>query len=67
MQLEELVKRALWTALQAFLAGFITLAPGILSAPNLTTARALGVSALVSALGAALSALKGFILTYRPN
>lgn len=63
-QLEDLVKRAAWTALQAFLGAFLTLAPGILQAPNLSQARALSVSAIVAALGAALSALKTFALSY---
>lgn len=67
IQLEELLKRAAWTAIQSFLGAFLTLAPGILNAPNLATARALGVSTAVAAIGAALSALKGLILTYRPD
>lgn len=65
LQMNNLLERAGWTALQAFLGAFITLAPGILSAPNLTSARALGVAAIVAGLGAAASALKTLIITYR--
>lgn len=65
LQLEELTKRALWTCFQAFVASFALLLPGILAAPNLKAAQALGTSALIASLGAGLSALKGLILTYR--
>ena len=56
------VKRVLWTFVQAFLATLIVLAPGILQAPNLETAKTLGVAALVGAFGAALSAIKNLVL-----
>jgi len=66
-QLEDLVKRAAWTFGQAAVASFLTFAPGLLSAPNLSQAKALGLSALVGALGAGLSALKTYILTYHKS
>lgn len=56
------VRRILWTAFQAFVAAVLVLAPGILQAPNLETAKTLGVAALVAGLAAALSALKNLLL-----
>lgn len=56
----DLVERAAWTFAQAFLAAFIVLAPGILAAPNLANAKALGVSALTAALAAGISAVKTY-------
>lgn len=56
----DLVERAAWTFLQAFLGAFIVLAPGILSAPNLANAKALAVSAIAAALAAGISALKNY-------
>lgn len=55
------LKRVLWTGVQAFLAALAVTMPGVLTAPNLSEARALGVSALVAALAAALSAIKNAI------
>ena len=56
------VKRVLWTAIQAFIGAVLVLAPGILQAPNLQTAKTLGVAALVAGIAAALSALKNFFV-----
>jgi len=56
------IKRVLWTAFQAFVGALIVLAPGILQAPNLETAKTLGVAALVGAFAAALSAIKNLVL-----
>lgn len=56
------VKRVLWTAVQAFLGALLVLAPGILQAPDLKTAKSLAVAALVAAFAAVLSALKNFVL-----
>jgi len=56
------IKRVLWTAAQAFIGAIIVLAPGILQAPNLETAKTLGVAALVAGVAAALSALKNLLL-----
>lgn len=56
------LKRVLWTGLQAFLASLAITAPGVLTSPNLSEARALGVSALVAALAAALSAIKNALV-----
>jgi predicted transporter len=56
------IRRIGWTAFQAFVAAVLVLAPGILQAPNLETAKTLGVAALVAGLAAALSALKNLLL-----
>jgi len=47
-------------ALRAFLATFLPLVTGVLSAPDLNTARAAGVAALVAAVTAAIRALQGY-------
>jgi uncharacterized membrane protein len=57
------LKRAAWTFAQAFLAVLAVMAPGVLQAPNLATARALGVAALVAAIAAGLSAVKNMVLS----
>lgn len=56
------IKRVIWTAVQAFLAAVLVLAPGMLNAPDLQTAKSLGVAALVAGLAAALSALKNLFI-----
>jgi len=56
------LKRMIWTAVQAGVLAFLVLAPGILTAPNLTEAKALAIAALIAAGAAALSALKNLIL-----
>jgi len=56
------IKRVIWTAAQAFIGAVLVLAPGILQAPNLETAKALGIAALVAGVAAALSALKNLLL-----
>ena len=56
------LKRVGWTALQAFLATLLVLAPGILEAPNLGDAKSLAVAALVAAISAAISAVKNLVL-----
>jgi hypothetical protein len=56
------IKRVVWTAVQAFLAAVLVLAPGILQAPNLETAKSLGIAAVVAGVAAALSALKNLFL-----
>lgn len=60
---QDLIERAAWTALEGFLATFAVLAPGILMAPNLATAKALGVSAVAAGVAAAISAVKTYIKT----
>jgi hypothetical protein len=57
------LKRVLWTAVQAFLAAVLVLAPGVLQAPNWETAKTLGVAAIVAGIAAALSALKNALLS----
>ena len=56
------VRRIIWTFVQAFLGTLIVLAPGILQAPNIETAKTLGISALVGAFAAAISAVKNLLL-----
>jgi len=56
------IKRVAWTAFQAFIGAVLVLAPGILQAPNMETAKALGIAALVAGVAAALSALKNLVL-----
>jgi hypothetical protein len=56
------VKRVAWTAIQAFLAAVLVLAPGILQAPNWEAAKTLAVAALVAGIAAAISALKNLLL-----
>jgi hypothetical protein len=56
------VKRVIWTGVQAFIAALLVLAPGLLQAPNLETAKTLGVAALTAALAAAISAVKNLVL-----
>ena len=56
------IKRVIWTAVQAFLGAVLVLAPGVLQAPDMETAKALGVAALVAGVAAALSALKNLVL-----
>lgn len=56
------IKRVVWTAVQAFVAAVLVLAPGILNAPNLETAKSLGIAAIVAGVAAALSALKNLLL-----
>jgi len=56
------IRRIVWTAVQAFLAAVLVLAPGVLNAPDLQTAKALGVAAIVAGIAAALSALKNLLL-----
>lgn len=58
--MSDTLKRVLWTFVQAFLAAVIILAPGILAAPDLNTAKTLATSALVAGVAAGLSALKNF-------
>lgn len=50
--------RAFW---RVFLAALITLAPGILAAPNLHSAVLVGVAALMAAIGAGLRALQAYV------
>lgn len=57
------VKRVVWTAVQAFLAAVLVLAPGLLNAPNLETAKSLGIAAVVAGVAAALSAVKNLFLS----
>ena len=56
------IRRILWTGFQAFVGAILVLAPGILHAPNLETAKSLGVAALVAGVAAALSAIKNLLL-----
>jgi hypothetical protein len=56
------IKRVIWTGIQAFLAALIVLAPGLLQAPDLETAKSLGVAALTGAIAAAISAVKNLVL-----
>jgi hypothetical protein len=57
------LKRVLWTAVQAFLAAVLVLAPGVLAAPNLEAAKTLAIAALVAGVAAAISALKNLLLS----
>jgi hypothetical protein len=57
------IKRVLWTGLQAFIGAVLVLAPGIFQAPNMGTAKSLGIAALVAGVAAALSALKNLALS----
>lgn len=59
--LQDLVERAAWTAIQAFLGAFVVLAPGIWAAPNLQNAKAAAAAALTAALAAAISAVKTYV------
>jgi hypothetical protein len=59
--MSDTVKRVVWTAVQAFLAAFVVLAPGIANAPDLATARAAAIAAIVAGAAAALSAVKNAI------
>lgn len=56
------IRRIVWTGLQAFLAALAVTAPGILQAPNLSTAKSLAVAALVGAFAAGVSAIKNLVL-----
>jgi predicted cobalt transporter CbtA len=56
------IRRILWTAVQAFIATLLVLAPGIFGAPNWDTAKSLGVAALVAGVAAAFSAVKNLLL-----
>ena len=56
------LKRVAWTAIQAFLAAVLVLAPGVLAAPNLEAAKALAIAAIVAGVAAAISALKNLLL-----
>ena len=55
-------KRTLWTAVQAFLAAFVVLAPGIWGAGNFTVAKAAAIAAVTAGVAAALSAIKNAVL-----
>lgn len=59
---QDTLKRVAWTFVQAFLATLLILAPGILNAPNMDEAKALGLAALVAAIAAGLSAIKNILL-----
>lgn len=59
--MNDTVKRVLWTFAMAFVATALTLAPGVLAAPNLQEAKALGVSAIVGGIAAGLSAVKNLL------
>lgn len=56
------LKRTIWTAVQAFLAAFVILAPGIWTAPNLSEAKAAGIAAITAGVAAAVAAIKNAIL-----
>lgn len=58
---KDLVERAGWTFVQAFLGAFVVLAPGIWSAPNLANAKAAGIAAAAAGLAAGISALKNYV------
>ena len=55
------LKRVAWTAVQAFLAAFLAIASGWSVLPNLATAKAAGVAALVAGMAALISALKNLV------
>jgi hypothetical protein len=61
MDFKDLMERATWTFAQGFIVTFCTLAPGLLSAPNLEEVKALVVAALMASLMAGFSALKTFV------
>lgn len=51
------------SALRAFLGSLVVTLPGVLNAPDLDTARSLGLAALVGAVTAAVRALQGLLTT----
>jgi hypothetical protein len=55
------LKRALWTAVQAFGATFFVLAAGVWEAPNLVEARAVLVAAAIAGGAAAFSVIKNWV------
>jgi hypothetical protein len=57
------IRRVLWTAVQAFLGTFLTLAVGFLNAPNWSGWKAAAVSAIVASVAAAFSAVKNLLLS----
>ena len=56
------IRRVLWTFAQAFVGSLLVLAPGLMQAPNLQTAKSLAIAGLVAAVAAALSAVKNLLL-----
>jgi hypothetical protein len=56
------IRRIAWTFVQGFLGALLVLAPGILQAPNMETAKSLGIAALVGAIAAGISAVKNLVL-----
>lgn len=60
-KLKDLLERASWTFAQGFLGAFITLAPGLLAAPNLSDARALVAGLIAGCVAGGLSALKTYV------
>lgn len=57
----DLVERAVWTFVQAFLGAFVVLAPGIWAAPNLQNAKAAVLAALAAGIAAGVSAVKNYV------
>jgi hypothetical protein len=60
-KVKDTIKRVGWTFLFAFGATLVTMAPGVLQAPNLKTGRALAVAAIVAAISAGASAVKNAV------
>jgi len=56
------IRRIVWTFVQGFVGALLVLAPGVLQAPNMETVKALGISALVGAIAAGISAVKNLVL-----
>jgi hypothetical protein len=61
MDVRHLFSEAGRSALRAFFGSIIVLLPGVLAAPNLNQAYALGVAALIAGLAAAFKALQVFV------
>lgn len=60
---KDTIKRAGWTAVQAFIGAFIVLAPGIYQAKNFNDAKAAAVAAVIAGVAAAVSAIKNIFVT----
>ena len=56
------VRRAAWTLVMAFVGGFMTLAAGIMSAPNLSDAKAATIAAIGAGIAAVISVIKNYVL-----
>lgn len=60
-------KKVALSALRAFLGAFVVLAPGIWLAPDLNTAKAAGIAAVVSGITAAVRAVQALFTNLEPT